>query len=357
MAYLKACWGRLKHTEHGVWISKKMLLRDMPAIGQHHRVVQKLEKSLIEKGLLKRRQVGSQMYYELTEKAADWGQTNTNEETQKVREIYPEITLSYKGSLVKYESRKGGELIVKKSDPGDPKRSTQNNGGEQNMPPPKRVDQNVPPGVDQNVPPEDESGGPKRSLRGGPKRSTKQLQEAVTSISNSNQLAVCADLKNKVAPDREIQAEKSPKSKKKITAKKAKPPTRKTWEAYAWAFENVYGKPPVRPNAKQNGQLAQFVKYCGQDDAPRIAAWYVMNSTDRQVLADSHPIGRMLAMVEALRNQCAMDWRPTQQEVAQMQRRQNVEASAEEAKKILDPEYKPKSGESPKTLTVEESLF
>jgi hypothetical protein len=111
--------------------------------------------------------------------------------------------------------------------------------------------------------------------------------------------------------------------------------TAKTWQEYSRAWQAVYGKSPPKPNAKQNGQLANFVKLCGQDDAPMIAVWYVLKSTDRNVLADLHPIGRMVAMAEALRNQWSIGWTPTQGDVQRMQRKQNVEAIAEQATEIL----------------------
>lgn len=58
----------------------------------------------------------------------------------------------------------------------------------------------------------------------------------------------------------------------KSAAKEGK--TVATWQAYSAAFENRHGAPPLR-NAKVNGQLAKFVDAVGQDEAPKIAEFYV----------------------------------------------------------------------------------
>lgn len=75
------------------------------------------------------------------------------------------------------------------------------------------------------------------------------------------------------------------------------------WEAYAEAYERRYGAPPVR-NATVNGQLANFVKRVGIEEAPDIARFYVGLSTAWYV-TKGHPVGLLLSDAEKLRTEWA----------------------------------------------------
>lgn len=70
------------------------------------------------------------------------------------------------------------------------------------------------------------------------------------------------------APTPKPRAAKPPKEPKEP------PPTNATWESYAAAYERRYHVNPVR-NATQNGLLAQLVNRLGQDEAPKVAAFYL----------------------------------------------------------------------------------
>ena len=65
----------------------------------------------------------------------------------------------------------------------------------------------------------------------------------------------------------------------KAETERAKEANKATWQAYAAAYEKRYGVAPMR-NAQANGIIAKFVKAVGQDDAPRIARFYVNMNTE-----------------------------------------------------------------------------
>ena len=76
-----------------------------------------------------------------------------------------------------------------------------------------------------------------------------------------------------------------------------------TWDAYAAAYRRRYGADPVR-NATVNGQLANFVKRIGQDEAPHVAAFYVGHAGRIYVQA-MHPLNLLVRDAEKLRTEWA----------------------------------------------------
>lgn len=79
--------------------------------------------------------------------------------------------------------------------------------------------------------------------------------------------------------------------------------TSETWEAYAIAYRNRYGADPVR-NATINGQLANFVKRLGQQEAPDVARFYVSHAGRIYVQA-MHPLNLLVRDAEKLRTEWA----------------------------------------------------
>lgn len=98
----------------------------------------------------------------------------------------------------------------------------------------------------------------------------------------------------------------------------APPPSAETWRAYAGAYEQRYGVPPVR-NAKVSGQLAELVKRVGAEDAPHVAAFYVTHNSAFYV-ARGHAVGNLLADAEKLRTEWATNRQVTQTRARQMDR-------------------------------------
>lgn len=98
---------------------------------------------------------------------------------------------------------------------------------------------------------------------------------------------------------------------KPVKQKKAKEPapTAATWKAYASAFEGRYHVAPV-PNARVNGQLANFLKLVPPIEAPEVAAFYV-SLTDRFYIDKRHAVGQMLHDAETLRTRWATGARST----------------------------------------------
>ena len=75
------------------------------------------------------------------------------------------------------------------------------------------------------------------------------------------------------------------------------------WEAYADAYKNRYGVPPVR-NASVNAQLAQVVGRLGAGEAPAVAAHFVASQNGLYVAA-MHPTILLLRDAEKLRTEWA----------------------------------------------------
>ncbi len=80
-------------------------------------------------------------------------------------------------------------------------------------------------------------------------------------------------------------------------------PTADVWRAYSGAYADRYGAEPVS-NATVNGQLAQFVKRLGADEAPAVARFYVGHQ-GRYYVQQMHGIGPMLKDAEKLRTEWA----------------------------------------------------
>jgi hypothetical protein len=78
-------------------------------------------------------------------------------------------------------------------------------------------------------------------------------------------------------------------------------PSSEAWEAYAAAYRRRYGADPVR-NATVNGQLANFVKRIGQDEAPQVAAFY-LDHAGRMYVQAMHPLSFLVRDAEKLRTE------------------------------------------------------
>jgi hypothetical protein len=82
--------------------------------------------------------------------------------------------------------------------------------------------------------------------------------------------------------------------------KKAKAPSdgAQVWEAYAHAYEQRYGTPPVR-NARVNGQCAQLVARLGAERAAAVVRFFLTHQS-RYYVQTVHTLGACLKDAEAL---------------------------------------------------------
>lgn len=80
-------------------------------------------------------------------------------------------------------------------------------------------------------------------------------------------------------------------------------PTAEVWAAYASAYEERYGVPPVR-NAKINGMLSQFLSRLGSDEAVGVARFYI-TSRNGLYVSSKHCVDLMLRDAEKLHT----EWR------------------------------------------------
>lgn len=92
-------------------------------------------------------------------------------------------------------------------------------------------------------------------------------------------------------------------------SKESTAPTAETWNAYASAYRQRYSVEPVR-NATVNGQLANFVKRLGADEAPAVAAFYIQHN-NRYYAQQMHSVAAMLKDAEKLRTEWATGTRMT----------------------------------------------
>lgn len=111
-----------------------------------------------------------------------------------------------------------------------------------------------------------------------------------------------------VEPPVEIIQEKT-KTKKRPVKRPVQPtepgheaPSARTWLAYATAYKLKYGTFPVR-NAKVNALLVQFVKRIPQEEAPRVAEFYLKHE-GKLYVSSAHCVELMLRDSEKLR----MEW-------------------------------------------------
>lgn len=97
-----------------------------------------------------------------------------------------------------------------------------------------------------------------------------------------------------------------------IVDEKPKPPPQKsevltpvqiTWQAYKNAYLTKYGVEPVR-SKKIFGQIKNFVDTVGQDNAPKIVDFYVLNCNNSWYIQKGHDIGTLLTNVQAI----SRDW-------------------------------------------------
>lgn len=108
---------------------------------------------------------------------------------------------------------------------------------------------------------------------------------------------------------------------------------KRTWESYAMAYANRYGIEPVK-NAKTAGQVVQFVKRIGMEDAPHVAAHYLTSSA-RWYVTIGHSTDAMLKDAEKLRMEWATNRRITSESARQADATQSNFSAAEQAKAIL----------------------
>ncbi|WP_443692745.1 hypothetical protein [Pseudomonas sp.] len=110
-----------------------------------------------------------------------------------------------------------------------------------------------------------------------------------------------------------------------------------TWDAYADAYYDRYGVAPVR-NAKVNGQVAQLVQRLGADEAPQVAAFYVLIN-DSFYIRSSHEFGLLVSRAEGIRTQWVTNRQMNGTTAQQIERKQaNLQAGQEAAKRIMSRE-------------------
>lgn len=102
---------------------------------------------------------------------------------------------------------------------------------------------------------------------------------------------------------------------KKPVATKPETETASTWTAYSDAYFNRYAAEPVR-NATVNGQMSNFVKRLGRDEAPHVARFFVGHNSAYYV-REMHAVGAMLKDAEKLRTEWATNSRMTQTKALQ----------------------------------------
>ncbi|MFV8851561.1 hypothetical protein [Serratia fonticola] len=134
-------------------------------------------------------------------------------------------------------------------------------------------------------------------------------------------------LTGEVLPDSKQEA---PKDKQKTPFQIA---CRETWEAYSEAYHRRYGAAPLG-NATVYSQVQAFVKRVGQEDSPRVAAFYV-GINDGFYVRNTHAFGLMLKSAEGIHTQWVTGQSMTGTRAKQIDQSQANYSAADEAKAIL----------------------
>ncbi|WP_052368739.1 hypothetical protein [Kingella negevensis] len=106
-----------------------------------------------------------------------------------------------------------------------------------------------------------------------------------------------------------------------------------TWQAYRNAYLQRYGIEPLR-NAKVNGQIAQFVKTVGAQDAPALAAYYVAHNLHFFVQR-RHDFGLLLQSAQQVRTDWLTGQQMTRQQAQQTEKTQQNLNTHDEALAML----------------------
>lgn len=95
-----------------------------------------------------------------------------------------------------------------------------------------------------------------------------------------------------------------------------------TWEAYRAAYQARYKVDPVR-NKLVNTLLCQVVEKLGAEEAPLVAAFYVMHNKPLYV-SNRHPANLLVRDAEGLRTQWASGITATSREAESAEQRDNL---------------------------------
>lgn|SRR5687768_6191187 len=110
-------------------------------------------------------------------------------------------------------------------------------------------------------------------------------------------------------------------------------PTNEVWDAFSAAYFNRYGTEYDR-TGKANGQMMNFLKLVGKDEAPHIAAFYVSHN-NRYYVQKSHTLGPLIQDAESLRTQWRTGKAVTSAKAADLESTSNNIDAANEAIAML----------------------
>lgn len=108
---------------------------------------------------------------------------------------------------------------------------------------------------------------------------------------------------------------------------------KQTWLTYSTAYQDRYQTPPVR-NATVNSCVREFVKRIGQEEAPRVAEFYVWVN-DQYLIRNGHPFQILTKNAEGYRTQWATGRAVTGTQARQIEKTASNKSAADEAKEIL----------------------
>jgi len=120
--------------------------------------------------------------------------------------------------------------------------------------------------------------------------------------------------------------------KKDAKPKKKPVDTKATWRSYIDGYCNRYGVEPLR-NKQTNSQMAQFCRSVALDEAPLIAAYYVMHN-EQWFVKSSHSVGILLQNAQKLRTEWATNTMVTSTTARQIDNSQSNANAVQEAIRI-----------------------
>lgn len=108
---------------------------------------------------------------------------------------------------------------------------------------------------------------------------------------------------------------------------------RQTWISFAGAYQERYSTPPVR-NATVNSCVREFVKRIGQEEAPKVAEFFVWIN-DQYLIRQGHAFQILTKGAEGYRTQWATGRKVTTTQARQLDKTASNRSAVDEAKELV----------------------
>lgn len=263
-AFVYECpsWAKLTRTADGDFyaLSKAKVIEELPLLTDKPDTVYRLLKGLADAGVIELSSTNSITLVRLTKKGRQWNRKGDGSE------IYP--------------TQNGAQQVGKKSD--------QEPGGSENNP--RLVGK--------------KSGQGRKKIRDGSEKNPTN-QDTSNQGTNQGTSQISAPEASPPAPLVLVGDAEQPRCEIPDDMPGPRDPkctTYRTWANYAIAYHKAYGTWPVW-NRTVAAQIAKLVERLGQQDAPKVAAFYVLRVKSVEANKKTHAVGLLLQNAESYHTQ------------------------------------------------------